>query len=101
MNNLTLILIIAALVLAVRLAGFYRANPDLPAFWQRFFRYTPFGALAGLIMPRLAGPGGLLLPQIIAVAGAVLVVRLTRQLWAGLLVGMALFGLIELILLSF
>ena len=98
MEYLGLILAVAALVFILRAMGFYRANTRLPDFWVRFFRYAPFGAFIALIVPGLAGPQGLGAPQLGGALAAAISVKVTRQAWAGIVVGMVCFWLLRWLL---
>lgn len=92
------ILAVAALVLTTRAAGFYQKNTELPEFWVRFFRYAPFGAFVALVVPGLSGPQGIGIAQLGGALAAALSVKLTRQAWVGLAVGMVCFWLLRALL---
>jgi branched-subunit amino acid transport protein len=92
MERIALILAVAAASYATRIAGFTLDRRAIPRRVDRALTYVPIAAFTALIVPGLQDDAGSLDPMRIAAALlAALVVLVTRQLWASLLVGMAVF----------
>jgi branched chain amino acid efflux pump len=94
-ERLGLILAVAAVTYATRIAGFSLDRRVIPQRVDRALTYVPIAAFSALIVPGLSDDGGnFALPRIAAVVIAAVTVLLTRQLWAGLLMGMVAFWLL-------
>jgi branched-subunit amino acid transport protein len=93
--QLALVLAVGATTYATRLSGFLLHGHVIPPALNRFLAYVPIAAFAALLAPGLGLTNGQLLPRLAGAAVAVLVVLRTRQLWAGLATGMALYWLVS------
>ena len=87
LDNLGLILGLAGLLLAIRVSGFFLADLAVSPRWRNFLRYTPYGALTALVVSGLTRQGTNLGATLPATALAVVAVRLTRQIWPGIVAG--------------
>ena len=95
MGNLGLILIAGLVTYGTRLAGFTLDPRHVPPLVGRFLHYVPVAVFAALIAPDL-GIGTVELPaRLIGVACAAVAVWWTKQLWAGLGIGMIAFWLVR------
>lgn len=95
MGDIGIILAAAFVTYGTRIAGFSLAQRQLPAIFGRLLTYVPVAIFAALIAPDL-GLGTIEAPaRLLGVAAAALAVWRTRQLWAGLGVGMLTFWLIR------
>ncbi len=95
MGYLPLILAVALVTYATRLGGFRLGQRDLPPFIVRFLAYVPVAVFAALIAPDLGLGGPQLLPRLAGLALATVAILRSRQLWAGLIAGMAGFWLAQ------
>lgn len=94
MERLALILTVAVASYATRIAGFTLDRRAIPCRIDRSLTYVPIAAFTALIVPGLNNTDGNLDLIRIAAAGlAAVAVLLTRQLWAALLSGMAVYWL--------
>ena len=106
MGNLGLVLSVAAVTYATRVAGFSLGRwtgggaRALPPTFDRFLTYVPIAAFAALIAPDLASGPGALGPRLLGVLAAALAVWRLEKLWAGLLLGMAAFWAAQFLLLG-
>ncbi len=97
MGSLGVILAAAAVTYGTRLAGFALAQRRLPPLFGRSLAYIPVAVFAALIAPDLGLGTAELLPRLLGIVAAAVAVWRTRQLWAGLAAGMAMFWLIRAI----
>jgi branched-subunit amino acid transport protein len=81
----------ALLTYATRIAGLSLGGRAVPPVVVRFLTYVPIAAFAALATPGLGGTDDDLIPRLAAAAVTVFVMVRTRQLWACLIVGMAVF----------
>ncbi len=97
LGNLGLVLGVATVTYATRVAGFGLSRLTaggaraMPPGFDRFLTYVPVAAFAALIVPDLADGPGALGPRLLGVLAAALAVHRLGKLWAGLLLGMAAF----------
>ncbi len=94
MQHLSLILLVAVVLFAVRISGFYLGNLMVSPDSARFLRYTPFGALTALVVAGLVRPQVNPVAALCAVVLSVVTIKLTNQLWAGILTGLGLYWLL-------
>ncbi len=94
MERLGLILAVAAVTYAARIAGFTIDQGRIPHRLDRALTYVPIAAFAALVVPGLSDDGSLAPVRIGAALLAAAVILLTRQLWASLLAGMVVFWLL-------
>ncbi len=95
MSDTFIILGMAAITYATRYVGLRLTALKLPPFWLAFLRFVPVSVFAALIAPALAGTGSEGVPRVLAAVLAALLIWRSRQLWLGLLVGMAAFWLLR------
>ena len=96
MSNLWSIVAMAAGVYALRLGGLLLPQRAVPPGVQQALRFLPVALLGALVVATLSGRG--YDPTTwVAVAGAGLVGWATRQMWACILSGMAIYWLLRLI----
>jgi branched-subunit amino acid transport protein len=93
MANLGLIIAAALATYGTRLAGFGLSQRTIPPLFNRFLTYVPVAVFAALIAPDLGLGTGQWAARLLGVAGASVAAWKTRQLWAGLAVGMVVFWL--------
>ena len=92
-DHLGIILASALVTYGTRYAGFALDQGSFTPGFGRFLAYIPIAVFAALIAPDL-GIGTTELPaRLLGITVASLAVWLTRQLWAGLAVGMVVFWL--------
>lgn len=84
-----------AVTFGSRYAGLARRT-DLPDLWIRFLHFVPIAVFAALITPSLEGGRNEWGIRLVAAAAAALAVWRTRQLWAGIAVGMTVFWLLRI-----
>lgn len=90
MDRLGLILAVAAVTYATRLAGFALGRRGVPPAVERFLAFVPVAAFAALVAPGL-GANGEMVPRLLAAAATTIVVLRVGTLWAGLGIGMAVY----------
>jgi branched-subunit amino acid transport protein len=88
---LPLIVVAAVLTYATRIAGLSLGDRQVPPVVVRFLSYVPIAAFAALAVPGLGGTDDDAIPRLAAAAVTLFVMLRTRQLWACLIVGMAVF----------
>jgi branched-subunit amino acid transport protein len=93
MRYLALILAVAATTYLTRVAGFALSGRAVPLVLDRFLVYVPVAVFAALITPDLGLGTPQMAPRLLGAAAAAFVVLRTRQLWAGLALGMAAYWL--------
>ncbi len=91
LSLLPLIAAAALLTYATRIAGLSLGDRAVPPVVVRFLSYVPIAAFAALATPGLGGTDDELVPRLTAAAVTVFVMLRLRQLWACLVVGMAIF----------
>lgn len=98
MGNTGIILALAAVVCALRMAGLALANARLSPPLQRSLQYIPIAVFAALLAPSLAAPpGGWAVRCCIAAGCAVLLARRSGRPWVILPMGSLAFWLMQLI----
>ncbi|CAN5690294.1 hypothetical protein BH24CHL1_BH24CHL1_00740 [soil metagenome] len=99
MNIVWLILTMGAGVYSLRLVGLVLPDVTVPASWEQALRFVPIALLTSLVVLNLTRTSqvndGLI--RIIAACGAIVVARLTGQMWACILGGMMLYWFLGLI----
>ncbi len=93
-GNLWLILAMGLGVYALRLVGLVLHDVTLPAGSARALQFVPVALLTGLVVVGLNGQVTAEPIRLIAVAGAALVTYRTGKMWACILSGMAVYGLL-------
>lgn len=89
MDRMGVILVVAAVTYATRLAGFALGRRAVPPAVERFLAFVPVAAFAALVAPGLTVGGGELAPRLLAATAAAIAVLRSRKLWLGLATGMA------------
>ncbi|WP_179137177.1 AzlD domain-containing protein [Candidatus Entotheonella palauensis] len=77
MNMLSLILVMAMAVYALRLTGFLLADLRIPSAWERTLAFIPVATLTAFIVASLAGASGERPIRLLAVVSA----RFHRITW--------------------
>lgn len=95
MGDMGLIVAVALVTYGTRIAGFALGQRRLPTVVDRFLAYVPVAMFAALIAPDLGLGSEQWAARLLGVAASALAVWKTRQLWAGLLVGMAVFWIVR------
>lgn len=83
-------------VYALRLSGLVPRDVSLPPAWERALGFVPVAVLTALVTSALIGPSGGGATGVVAATGAALVARATGRIWACILSGMVLYGLLRL-----
>jgi branched-subunit amino acid transport protein len=97
MTTLPLILGMAALIYACRLAGFLIPNPRLTPYWGRVFHLLPIAVFATLVTSGLARVPTLQLGHLLTFVIAGLITWRTRQIGLSVLVGLVLLWVLSMI----
>ena len=90
-----LIVLMALVTYGPRLLGFALSGRRMPGFWRRFLRFVPVAVFAALTAPALPGSRGEGGIRLLAATLTGLVLWRVRNLWLGILVGMAGFWLLR------
>ena len=94
MSPLPIILGMAVITYGTRIAGLL-VNTEVPPFWLRFLHFVPIAVFAALVVPALGGQQGEGLLRLVAAVAAAVAIWRTKQLWVGIVVGMAVFWLLR------
>ena len=97
MDRMGLILSVAAVTYATRLAGFALGRRAVPPAVERFLAFVPITAFAALVAPGLAVSGDLA-PRLLTATAATIAVLRFGKLWAGLVAGMAAYWAVRALL---
>ena len=97
MSPTWLILAMGAGVYALRLAGLVLPGRAVPAAWDRALAFVPIALLAALVVASFGGHGSDIAPRLVAAAGGALAAYRTRQMWACIVTGLVLHGLLALL----
>jgi branched-subunit amino acid transport protein len=84
-----LIVAVAAVTYATRISGFLIGRRELPPWLNRFLAYVPVAVFAALVTSELNPGKSDTLARVIGIAFATVAVLRFRQLWIGLVTGMA------------
>lgn len=95
MDRWVLIVAVAAVTYATRIAGFSLGKRAVPDAVNRFLMDVPVAVFAALIVPGLGLTGDKPWPRLLGAGLAALVVSRTGKLWAALAAGMAAYWLIQ------
>ena len=90
---LGLIMVVAVETYLTRISGFVIGQRHLPEWLGRFLHYVPVAVFAALVTTNFNAGQADMLPRLIGVVAASLAVLRFRQLWIGLVAGMACFWL--------
>jgi branched-subunit amino acid transport protein len=80
----------------LRLGGMLLPNLTLPAGWERALGWVPVALLSALVVSSLAGPAASDPRPIVAAAVGAAVAWRTRRMWACMLSGLLVAGLLRL-----
>ena len=95
MSTMLLIASMAALLYTLRWSGLAGARLRLPAFWLQVVQLVPPAVFAALFGSGLSATRGDWTLRLVAALCAGLAVWRVRQLWVGILVGMAVLWLLS------
>jgi branched-subunit amino acid transport protein len=90
---LGLIVVVAIVTYLTRISGFVIGQRYLPEWLGSFLHYVPVAVFAALVTTNFNAGQADMLPRLIGVVAASLAVLRFRQLWTGLVAGMACFWL--------
>jgi len=96
-STVSLILAMGVGVYALRLAGLTLRDVALPPAWESALGFVPVALLEALVVSSLGGGAGGAADRLVALAGAAVVARFTGRVWACILSGMVLYGLLRLV----
>jgi branched-subunit amino acid transport protein len=88
-----LIVAVAVVTYLTRISGFAIGQRSLPEWLSRFLQYVPVAIFAALVTTNFNAGQADMLPRLIGVIAAAIAVMRFRQLWIGLVSGMACFWL--------
>jgi branched-subunit amino acid transport protein len=88
-----LILAVAVVTYLTRISGFMIGQRNLPSWLSQFLNYVPVAVFAALVTTNLNAGQADMLPRLVGITAAAVTVIRFRQLWIGLLIGMASFWL--------
>jgi branched-subunit amino acid transport protein len=91
-----LILAMGAGVYALRLAGLMLPDGAVRAAWDRALGFVPIALLTALVVASLGSGGDGSGVRLVAAAGGALVAYRTGQMWACIVAGMLLYGVLAL-----
>jgi branched-subunit amino acid transport protein len=94
MDNILLIVFLAALVYGLRVSGFVAPATRLSPFWARFLGFVPVSVFAALTATPLLSEG-MSGARATALAASGLLMWRTRQLGVSIALGLALLGLLQ------
>ena len=97
MSPTWLIVAMGAGVYALRLAGLVLSGRAVPAALDRALAFVPIALLAALVVGSLGGHGGDIGQRLVAAVGGALAAYRTRQMWACIVTGLVLYGLLALL----
>ena len=98
MSKLALVLAVALATYGTRVAGLALRERRIPPAMERFLAYVPMAVFAALITPSLGVGTGEVAPRLLGAGAAALAMLRVRQLWVGLVAGMAAYWLARLLL---
>lgn len=102
-GRIALVLAVAAVTYATRLAGFWprsggraaAVDETLSPAFGRFLAYIPIAAFAALVAPGIADGSASLGARLVAVAAAAAATLRFRRLWLSIAAGLAAYWLVE------
>jgi branched-subunit amino acid transport protein len=97
MATVWLILGMGTGVYVLRLAGLVLPDAAAPPRWGRALEFLPAALLTALVVSSVAGPAGGEPAQVIAAAGAGLIMVRTGRMWACIAGGMVIYWLLRLV----
>jgi branched-subunit amino acid transport protein len=96
-QQLALALAVGLVTYATRIGGFLIGARKVPLFAQRFLKYVPVAAFTALFAPGVVTLDTQMPARLIGAAAAAVAVLWLKQLWAGLVAGMAVFWVVALL----
>lgn len=93
-----LILVMALAVYALRIAVFLFADVRMPPIWERTLGFVPIATLTALVVASLAAPSSDRSTRLLAAVCAGVAARYTGRAWACIVVGMLMYGLLQLLI---
>lgn len=97
MSTIWLIVMMAAVVYVLRIAGLVLPDIKIPPFWQQALEFVPVALLTALVVSSLMGGSEVEPGRFAAVGAGGLVAYRTRKMWACIAIGMAVFWLLRLV----
>ena len=98
MNMLSVILMMAIAVYALRITGFFIADIGMPPAWERALQFVPVATLTALVAVSLAGDSDDRPIRLLAVVGAGAAARYTGRAWVCIIVGVLALGCLWLLM---
>jgi branched-subunit amino acid transport protein len=92
-----LILAMFVTVFAIRLGGLLLRDLAIPVLLERSLQFVPVAMIAALVVANLRGQAEQEPSRLIAAIGAGLIILYTRQMWACIIGGFALYWAIRLL----
>jgi branched-subunit amino acid transport protein len=96
-QQLALALVAGIITYTTRIGGFLLGARKVPLAAQRFLKYVPVAAFTALFAPGVVTLDAQMPARLAGAAAAAVAVLWLRQLWAGLVAGMAVFWLVALL----
>ncbi len=97
MSALGVVLAMGVGVFALRIVGLLLPDLTLPPAWDRALRFVPIAVLTALTLSTLGARGDDGTARVLAAIGAGLIAWRTRQMWACIAGGMAMYWLLRLV----
>jgi branched-subunit amino acid transport protein len=97
MSTVTVVIVMAACLYAVRLSGFVLAKATIPARWERVLGYVPIATLTALVVASLSGRNDHLPHGVLAAVCAAGIAYLTRRAWACIAGGMLVYWFLAIV----
>jgi branched-subunit amino acid transport protein len=97
-QQLALALAAGLVTYVTRIGGFLLGTRKVPAFAERFLKYVPVAAFTALFVPGAVTLDAQMPARLAGAAVAAVAVLWLRQLWAGLVAGMAVFWLVAVLM---
>ena len=96
MNTVWTILGLGTGMYALRLGGMVLRDVTVPPAWERALRFVPVALLTALVLVSILGkPGAERDFRLLGAVGGALVARWTGKMWACILAGMGVYGLLR------
>lgn len=97
MSTIWLIVMMAAGVYLLRIAGLVLPDVEIPPFWRQALEFVPVALLTALVVSSLMGGSETEPARFAAVGAGGLVAYRSRKMWACIAAGMAVFWLLRLV----
>jgi branched chain amino acid efflux pump len=97
-QQIVLALVAGVTTYGTRAAGFLLGERSVPVVVQRFLKYVPVAAFTALVAPGVVTLDAQMPARLAGAAVAAIAVLWLKQLWAGLVAGMAAFWVVALLI---